>query len=110
MNLLIAWVLNAVALMITAYVLPGFKVKGFGAAMFAAALIGLLNISVGVLLNVLALPITILTLGLFTFVISAIVLKIAAGLMDDFEIDGWGTAIVGAVVLAIVNWLFAVMF
>ena len=103
MTLLIKWLLTSLALLATAYIVPGFKVKGFRTALVAALVIGLLNITIGWILGLLTLPLTILTLGLFFFVLNAFLLKIAAGLVDDFEIDGWVSAILGAIVLAVIN-------
>ena len=89
--------------MMTSYLVPGFKIGGFGSAMLASVVIGFLNAVLRPLLLLLTLPVNILTLGLFTFVVNAIVLKLAAGLLSGFDIDGWGSAVIGAVVLSIVH-------
>jgi putative membrane protein len=102
---LVTWVISAVALLITSKVIPGFKVKSFGSAMWAAVVIGIANALIWPLLILLTLPINILTLGLFTFVVNGAVLKICAALLKGFDIDGWGAAIFGAIVLAIVGTL-----
>ena len=104
-SILLVWLLTAVALLITSYLVPGFKISGFGTAMVAAVVIGLLNAFLRPILFILTLPINLLTLGLFTFVVNAVVLKMAAALMSGFSINGWGSAIIGAVVLAIVHML-----
>ena len=100
---IVHWCVSALALMVTAYVVPGFKVKSFFAALIAALVIGLANLTIWPILFFLTLPLNILTLGLFTFVVNAIVLRICAGILKGFEISGWFSAIVGAVILAVVG-------
>lgn len=102
-SLIIAWVLNALALLLVSYLIPGFRVRSFGAALLAALIIGLLNIVLGPALTLLTLPITLLTLGLFLFVLNALLLKLAAAIVPDFAIDGWGPALLAAIVLALLN-------
>ncbi len=102
---ILSLVVSALALMGTAYFVPGFRVKNFGHALLAALVIGIVNVLVRPFLILLTLPLNILTLGLFTFVVNAIVLKICAGLLDGVDLDGFGNAIVGAVILAILNAL-----
>lgn len=105
MNILIIWLLSAIALLITTKLVKGFEIKDFKSAMIASLVIGLLNAILKPILFILTLPINILTLGLFTFVIIAIVLRAAAGLVSGFKIDGWTTAVIAAVVLTIVQIL-----
>lgn len=97
------WFVSAVALMVTAYVVPGFRVKSFGSALVAALVIGIVNLFVFPILAFLTLPINILTLGLFTFVIDGVILKIAAAILKDFDITSWVSAIFGAFILALVG-------
>jgi putative membrane protein len=97
------WLLTSITFLITSYVVPGFNVSGLGAALWASAIVGLLNMFLRPILLLLTLPVNILTLGLFTFVVNAIVLKIAASMLSGFEITGWLSAILGAVILAIVQ-------
>ena len=101
--MLLHWVISATALLITSYVVPGFKVKNFKSALIACVVIGLANVFIRPLLLFLTLPLNIITLGLFTFVVNAIVLRICAGILRDFDIKGWTSAIIGAVVLAFVG-------
>ena len=101
--LLIKWLLAATSLVITTYLVPGFRVKDFKSAMIAAFFIGIANITIQPILYVLTLPLTILTLGLFTFVVNAIVLRICAALLEGFQISGWISSIMGAVVLSLVS-------
>jgi len=109
-QMLMLWLISAIVLMVTAYLVPGFTIKSFGSAMWASLVVGLLNMLIRPVLMFLSFPINFLTLGLFTFVINAIILRIAAGLLKGFDIDGWFSAIIGAVVLALVNYLFFVLF
>lgn len=109
-QLLILWLVSATVLLITAYIVPGFTIKSFGSAMWASLVVGLLNMIIRPVLMFLSFPINFLTLGLFTFVVNAIILRVAAGLLKGFDIDGWFSAIIGAVVLALVNYLFFVLF
>ncbi len=110
LHILLVWILSAIALLITSKLVKGFELKDFKSAMVAAVVIGLLNALVKPILFVLTFPITLLTLGLFTFVLTAIVLKLAAGMMKSFKIADWTTAIIAAVVLAIVQVLLNLAF
>jgi putative membrane protein len=103
MDLLLTWLISATSLFLTSRIVQGFVVKDFGSAFIASAVVGLLNMTLKPLLFILTLPINILTLGLFTFVINAGLLKVAAHLLKGFDILGWGPAIIGAFVLALVN-------
>ena len=110
LGLIFVWLLSAVALLITSKMVKGFEIKDFSSAMIASLLIGFLNMILRPILLLLTLPINILTLGLFTFIVNAIVLKSAAGLLKGFEIKTWGSAILGAVVLVIVQLLIQFIF
>ena len=103
MRLLVRWLLSAVALMIVTYIVPGFKVNGFIAALIAAAVIGLINATLGLVLKIVTFPLTILTLGLFLIVVNAIMLRIAAYFVSGFEVQGWWPALLGALLLSIVS-------
>ena len=105
MGLILVWLLSAVALLVTAYLVPGFEIRSFGAALLIAVVLGLVNATLGPFLMLLTLPINILTLGLFSFVVSAALLKLTARMVSDLRIDGWLPAILGAVVLALINAL-----
>jgi putative membrane protein len=100
-HLILHWVVSSVALLVTGAIVPGFHLRGFTTAMIATFLIGLCNYVVWPILFVLTLPLTIVTLGLFVFVLDAIVLKVCAAFLKDFEISGWLSAILGAVILAV---------
>ena len=103
MPLLVVWLVSAGALLVTAFIVPGFKVRDFGTALIAALVVGLANAALWPLLMLLALPLNLLTLGLFTFVVSAVLLMLTSALVKGFEIDGWIPAILGAVVIAVVT-------
>lgn len=105
LHILIHWFVSALALIVTAYLVRGFEVKDFPSALMAAAVIGLANIFIWPVLIFLTLPLNILTLGLFTFVVNGIVLKICASLIPGFAIQSWGAAIFGALILALVGSL-----
>jgi putative membrane protein len=97
------WAVSAVALLLTAYLVRGFTVKNFVAALLAAVVIGLANTFIWPLLMFLTLPINILTLGLFTFIVNAAVLRIAAMVLPGFSIDSWLSAIFGSIILSLVG-------
>lgn len=105
-HLLLIWLLSAVALLITAYVVPGFEIAGFGSALIASLVVGFLNATLGFLLKLVTFPISILTLGLFFLVINAIILLLASALVPGFHIRGFGAAFLGAIVLMLVRLAF----
>jgi len=99
-------VLNAIALIVVAQLFDNFHLEGFTTALLAALILGVLNIIVKPILILLTLPFTILSLGLFLFVINAVTLMITQGVIgDDFVIHGFGTALLAAVILSILNLL-----
>ena len=103
LKILAKWLLSAAALLFVAYVYSGVEVKTFGAAMLAALVIGLLNTVVRPVLVLLTLPVTVLTLGLFLFVINAIVFWAAAGLLDGFQVRGFLAALVGSLIYTVIG-------
>jgi putative membrane protein len=104
-RLLLNWVLSALAVWIVSKVVPGISVSGPMAALIAALAIGFINATLGALLKVLTFPLTLLTLGLFWFVINAAMLKLASALVPGFEVHGFAAALIGAVLLSLVNSL-----
>ena len=106
-GLLIRWLILTAAIMMASYLIDGIEVDGFFSAFFAAAILGILNAFFRPILIILTLPITILTLGLFTFVINALLLKFASGLISGFEVYGFWAAILGSLVISAVNWLLS---
>jgi putative membrane protein len=103
MRFLLHWLLSALSLMIVAHVVPGFHVAGFGTALLAAVAIRLVNATIGLVLRLLALPLTVLTFGLFWFVVNAILLWTAAALVPGFAVAGFGAALLGSIALTLVN-------
>lgn len=101
--ILIHWIVSAFAMMLTAYLVRGFKIRSFTSALFACFVIGIADVLVRPILLFLTFPLNILTLGLFTFVVNGIVIKLCAAVVPGFDVDGWGSAIFGALVLAIVG-------
>jgi putative membrane protein len=104
-RLLLNWVLSALAVWIVSKVVPGISVSGPMAALIAALAIGFINATLGALLKVLTFPLTLLTLGLFWFVINAVMLKLASALVPGFEVHGFVAALIGAVLLSLVSSL-----
>ncbi len=105
-RLLVKWLLHALALLITAKLVPGFRIGSFTSALIAVLVIGLLNVTLGALLKLLTLPLGILTLGLFFLVINAIILELAGSITPGFRVETFGAALIGAVVLALLQMLF----
>ena len=104
-RMLIHWLLSALSLLIVAHLIPGIQVSGFLAALFAALIFGLVNSTLGLVLKILTFPLTILTLGLFWFVINALMLELASWLVPGFFVQGFLSAFFGAIVLSLVNLL-----
>ncbi len=100
----IRWVISAISLIITAAVLPGIQVGGVFSAFVAAAFLGIINAILRPLLLLLTLPINILTLGLFTLVINGFLLFLVAHVIKGVEVQGFGWAILGALVLGLISW------
>ncbi len=103
MQLVLALVLNAIALIATAYIVPGIKVESFATALLAAIVLGVVNTFIKPVLSFITAPLTVITLGLFTFVVNAVVLFIVSAVVPGLKIDGWVPAILGAVVLSVVS-------
>ncbi len=105
MRLIVDWLLSALALFLVAHLVPGFYLSGIKAALIAALVIGLVNATLGLVLKVITFPLTVLTLGIFWFVINAFMIVLASKLVSGFEVRGFGPAFIGAIVLALVNLL-----
>ncbi len=108
-GLLVRWLMLTVAIMAAAYLLPGIQVSGVFSAFFAAAILGILNALLRPLLLLLTLPLNILSLGLFTFVINALMLMMASGVISGFHIAGFWSAVFGSLVIGVVSWLLTSM-
>jgi putative membrane protein len=109
MKLLIVWILNAVALLAVAYLMPTIQVAGFGSALIAAAVIGLANMLIKPLLVLLTLPVTILTLGLFIFVINGLLFLAAGSILEGFEVKSLWSGILGALLYSLISWALSTL-
>jgi putative membrane protein len=100
----IRWLTLTAAILMASYLIGGIHVDGFFTALSAAAMLGILNAFFRPVALILTLPINILTFGLFTFVINALMLKMASGVIDGFEVHGFWTAVFGALVISVVSF------
>jgi putative membrane protein len=101
--LLLHWLISAVSLLIVTYIISGIEVRGFGTALIAALVIGLVNATLGLILKIVTLPLTLLTFGLFLLVINALMLQLASHLVPGFAVSGFWAAFFGAIVLSLVS-------
>jgi putative membrane protein len=104
LRLLVVWLINSLALLAVAYVLPGIEVADFATAMVAAVVLGLVNAVIRPLLILLTLPATILTLGLFIFVINGLLFWMVGSWLEGFSVSGFWPGVFGAIVFSIVSW------
>ena len=105
LHIIVGWLLSALALWLVARMVPGIELRGFGDALIATIVIAVVNFFVGPILRFFSFPLTILTLGLFLIVINALLLKLASMLSPGFRIRGFFPAVIGSVVLSILEWL-----
>lgn len=105
--IVIRWLIMTVAILLTAYLLAGIRVSGFFSALAAAAILGILNTFLKPILIILTLPITVITLGLFTFVINALLLLMVSGVISGFQVAGFGWALLGAFLISVVSWILS---
>lgn len=105
LRMLLHWALSALAIWIVSRVVPGFMVSGVTAALIAALVIGFVNATLGLFLKVVTFPLTILTLGVFWFVINAAMIELASALVPGFHIRTFASAFWGGIVLSLVNML-----
>jgi len=101
----IRWLTLTFAIIVTSYLVDGIQVSGFFSAVFAAAVLGILNAFFRPVILILTLPINILTMGLFTFVINALLLMMASGVISGFNVHGFWSAVFGALLISVVSWL-----
>ncbi|MCK9201754.1 MAG: phage holin family protein [Gallionella sp.] len=104
MRLLLIWILNALALLTVANFVPGIHLDGFADAMIAAFFLGLVNTLIRPLLLLLTLPVTLLTLGLFIFVINGLLFWFVGSVLKGFIVDGFWFGVLGAVLYSIISW------
>lgn len=101
--LLLRWVINALSLIIVSYIVPGFTIASFGWALVATLVLGLVNAVIRPLILLLTLPINILTLGLFTFVVNALMILLVSNLIRGFTVEGFVPALSGALILWLIS-------
>jgi putative membrane protein len=104
MIFLIHWLITTVAVLIAAYLLPGVHVKGFFAALVTALVLGLINTFIRPILLILTLPINILTLGLFTFIINALLIMLTSAVVPGFDVRSFWWALLFSLVLSLIKW------
>ena len=107
MRLLAAWLINAVALLALPWILPSIQVASFGTALLVAVVLGLINAVIRPIMVLLTLPVTLLSLGLFIFVINGLMFLLAAKLLDGFVVDGLWAGILGSLVYSLISWLLS---
>lgn len=107
MMILINWLVSALVIVIGSYVLPGVHVESFGTALLVALVLGILNVLLKPLLVLLTLPITIVSLGLFMFIINALLILLTDSIIPGFTVDGFGWAILFSIVISLINILTA---
>ncbi|NLJ50976.1 MAG: phage holin family protein [Alcaligenaceae bacterium] len=105
MGLIVVWFINALALILVSYLLPGVHVAGFGSALIAALVLGLINTIVRPVLVILTIPVTFLTLGLFLLVINGLLFWFVGSILKDFQVDGFAWAMLGAVVYSAITFI-----
>ena len=104
-GIFLRWLILTFSIIATSYLIEGIQVSGFLSAFFAAAILGILNAFFRPILLLLTLPVNILSLGLFTFVINAIVLMMVSGVISGFEVYGFWSAVFGSLLISLVSWL-----
>lgn len=110
MNIILRWIVFALAILITAYVIPGVVVAGAWAALWLALFIGVINVTLKPVLVLLTLPINIITLGLFTFVINALLILLSASVIKGFSVDGFWIAMLFSLCVSIVSYVLNRLF
>ncbi len=103
MKLIAKWLLSAAALLAVAYLYSGVEIKSYSSALIAALVVGLLNTILRPLLVILTLPVTVVTLGLFLFVINALMFWSAAGILEGFNVTGFGAALIGSLIYSVLG-------
>lgn len=105
MHILLKWLLNAIAIIFSAYLISGVGIGSFWAALWVALFLGLVNVTLKPILVILTLPINILTLGLFTFIINAALIMLASSVVKGFTVSGFWPAILFGIVLSVISFL-----
>jgi len=105
MHIFLAIIINTIAVLLTSYILPGIHLASFWTALWVAVVLGIVNAIIRPIIFILTLPINILTLGLFSFVIMGLLVYLVRAIVPGFEVDNFGWAILFALIVAIINWL-----
>jgi putative membrane protein len=103
MNLLVRWIISALAVLVTSYLLPGVHVDTFVAALVVAVVLGIINVSLKPLLVILTLPLKVVTLGLFMLVINALLILLTSRIVEGFKVDGFFWALLFSIVLSVIS-------
>jgi putative membrane protein len=109
LRLLVVWLINALALIAVAYLLPSVAVSSFGAALVAALVLGLVNAVVRPVLILLTLPVTVLTLGLFIFVLNGLLFWAVGSWLEGFAVGGFWAGVFGAILFSVVSWALSAL-
>jgi len=109
MGIIWSWIILTVAILIVSYLLPGIRVAGLGSAIFAAAVLGIFNAILKPILVILTLPLTIVTFGLFLFVINALLFMLVGAVVDGFRVDSFWWALLGSLLVSLLNYLIQSM-
>jgi len=104
-HILISWIVTTLAIIVVTHLIPGVKVSSLGAAIVAAAILGILNALVRPILVILTLPLTIVTLGLFLFVINALMFQLAGALVPGFHVDSFWSALLGSLIVSTIAYV-----
>lgn len=104
-GILISWFVATISILVVAEIVPGIRVAGLGSAIVAAAILGLLNALVKPILIILTLPLTIVTLGLFLFVLNALMFQFAGMFISGFQVDSFWAALLGSIVVSIISYV-----
>ena len=104
-GIFLRWLILTFSIITTSYLIDGIQVSGFLSAFFAAAILGILNAFFRPILLILTLPVNILSLGLFTFVINAVMLMMVSGIISGFKVFGFWSAVFGSLLISLVSWL-----
>jgi len=104
-RILMSWLISTLSILLASYIIPGIRVDNAGAAFMAAAVLGVLNVLVRPILVLLTLPITIITLGLFLFIINALLFLLAGSLISGFQVRSFSAALLGSLVVSVVSFV-----
>jgi putative membrane protein len=105
MGIIWSWIILTVAIILVAYLLPGIRVAGLGSAIFAAAVLGIFNAILKPVLIILTLPLTIVTFGLFLFVLNALLFMLVGGIVQGFRVDSFWWALLGSLLVSVFNYI-----